>query len=107
LDVFSAGAVNGATLDVLRSSALPGMLQQLNDSYDQVLIDAPAVNQNADALVLSTLIPDSVLVTYAEKTPREAVAVAKKRLEAAGTHVLGVVLNLRVYPIPRFLYRRV
>ena len=37
----------------------------------------------------------------------QALALAKKRLEANGAHLAGVVLNLRSYPIPKFLYRRV
>jgi len=38
---------------------------------------------------------------------REAVAQAKKRIESGGGKVVGVVLNMRTFPIPNFLYRRV
>ena len=79
----------------------------LADGYDYIIIDAAAVNHYPDAQILTATVPDVVLVSHSEKTPREAIAQAKKRLEAAGGTIAGLVMNLRTYPIPRFLYRRV
>ncbi|MBS3733549.1 MAG: CpsD/CapB family tyrosine-protein kinase [Phycisphaerae bacterium] len=107
LDVYAAGKVAGRTLDVLRSDNLRPFLENLCSAYDHVLIDTPAVNQFPDAQVLAGIVTDVVLVAHTERTPREAVAQARKRIEAAGAKVLGLVLNHRRYPIPRFLYRRV
>ena len=60
-----------------------------------------------DAQVLAGVVKNTVLVAHTEQTPREVVAEAKKRIEASGGALVGLVLNLRSYPIPRFLYRRV
>jgi non-specific protein-tyrosine kinase len=107
LDVLVAGSEGGRILDILRSGALGSFVKALEASYEYVLIDAPSANHYPDALVLGGLVKDVVLTAHTEQTPREAVAQARKRLESAGGRVVGVILNLRSYPIPKFLYRRV
>jgi len=107
LDLYAAGNVSKRALDVLRSGQLPALLATLAQAYDHVLVDVASVNQFPDAQVLAGILKDVVLVAHTERTPREAVAQAKKRLEAGGGRVVGLVLNLRTFPIPRFLYRRV
>jgi len=107
LDAYTSGSVAGRALDVLRSGRLKGLLNALCEAYDHVLVDVAPVNHFPDAQILCGVIKDVLLVANTEQTPREAVAQAKKRLEAGGGRVVGLVLNLRTYPIPRFLYRRV
>ena len=107
LDVYPAGAAAGRTLEVLRGERLGEFLGSLAKAYDYVLIDAAPVNQFPDAQVLAGAVGDVVLVARTERTPREALAQAKKTLEAGGGRVVGLVLILRSYPIPKFLYSRV
>ena len=107
LDVYPAGEVSGRALDVLRNERLPAFMRELERSYDHVLVDVAPANASPDVQVLAGICPDMVLVTRTDRTPREAVAQARKRIEVAGGKVVGLVLNLRRYPIPRFLYRRV
>ncbi len=70
-------------------------------------MDVAAANHFPDAQVLAGKVREVVLVLRTEQTPREAVAQAKKRLEAGGGKLVGLVMNLRTYPIPQFLYKRV
>jgi len=107
LDVYTCGNAAGRSLAVLRNPRLAEFLAQLVERYDYVLIDAAPANPFPDAQVLAGIVKDVLLVARTEQTPREAVALAKKRLESGGARIAGVVLNLRTYPIPRFLYRRV
>jgi capsular exopolysaccharide synthesis family protein len=106
LDVYPAGNVRGRVLEILRAKRLGSFLEDLASAYDYVLVDAAPVNQFPDAQVLAGAIKEALLVARTQRTPREAVAQAKKRLEAGGGRVVGLVLNLRTYPIPRFVYRR-
>lgn len=106
LDVYTLGSPPQRSLDLLRSQAVSAFFQQLFDRYDHVLVDTASANHNPDAQVLGGVVHDVVLVVNADVTPREAVAQAKKRIEAGGGHVAGVVLNQRRFPIPNFLYRR-
>lgn len=107
LDVFTVGESADRELEILRSDALAAFLDGLRRRYDHVLVDAAPANQFADAQVLAKTVGSVVLVAHTEKTPRQALALAKKHIESSGAKVAGLVLNLRTYPIPKFLYRRV
>ncbi|MDP6634344.1 MAG: CpsD/CapB family tyrosine-protein kinase [Phycisphaerae bacterium] len=107
LDVYVAGKGAGRSLDVLKSHSVREFFKMLEEGYDYIIVDTASVNHYPDAQILAATIPDVILVARAEKTPREAVGQAKKRLEAGGGKIAGMVMNLRTYPIPRFLYKRV
>ncbi len=107
LDVYAIGDGGQRRLEVLRSDRLAEFLATLCDGYDRVLVDVASVNHYPDAQILAGAVKDVVLVAHTDHTPREAVAQAKKRLEAGSGRLAGLVLNLRTYPIPRFLYKRV
>jgi protein-tyrosine kinase len=105
LDVFTVGAIGSRSLEVLRSEAVETFFDRMNETYDYVLVDSAAANHYPDAQVLGGVLKDVVLVVHSDLTPREAVAQAKKRIEAGGGRVVGLVLNMRKFPIPNFLYR--
>ena len=107
LDVLTFGRQSHRTLNLLRADRVRQLLQELNQRYDQVIIDAAPANQYPDAQVLAELASGVVLVARCGQTPREALAQAKNRLERAAGKVLGVVLNMRKFSIPGFIYRRV
>ena len=107
LDVLTVGSVEQRSLDVLRSDAVETFFQRLAETYDYVLVDSAAANHYPDAQVLSGALEEVVLVVNSDLTPREAVAQAKRRIESGGGKLAGLVLNLRTFPIPNFLYRRV
>jgi Mrp family chromosome partitioning ATPase len=107
LDLYPVGSADGSFLDVFRGEGLERLFRTLADGYDHVIVDAAPANQFPDAQVLAGALKDVVLVARTENTPREAVAQAKKRIEAGGGTLAGLVLNLRTYPIPKFLYNRV
>ena len=80
--------------------------QELSEHYENVIVDSAPINRYPDAQVLAGIIGQAALVVRANHTSREAVAQARKNLEAGGGKVVGVILNKRTYPIPGFLYRR-
>lgn len=107
LDVYVSGDGSGRSLNILKSPHIGEFFKMLAEGYDYIVVDVAAVNHYPDAQILAATVPDIVLVSHAEKTPREAVAQAKKRLESGGATIAGLVMNLRTYPIPRFVYKRV
>ena len=106
LDVVTAGTQGGQLLELLRVDRIRGLFKELMDRYEQVVIDAAPVNPYPDAQVLAELVDGIVLVAHCQHTSREALLLARKRLEAGRGKILGVVLNMRTYPIPRFVYQR-
>lgn len=106
LTVLTAGAEDAQPLGLLRGRQFKSLLGNLRERFDHVVIDMPAANAYPDAQIIGAFSDGAVLVVHAARTRRETVAEAKKRLEHAQTHLLGLVLNQRTYPIPGFLYRK-
>jgi len=106
LGLLPWGEPGEAATSLLRSERIAAMLRELAERYDHVIIDAPPVNRHAAVQALAGLTDGVVLVTKAGITRRESVAEAKKRIELAQGKIIGVVLNQREFPIPRFLYDR-
>jgi Mrp family chromosome partitioning ATPase len=114
-----ARSVRGGNLHLIAGSRLPSDLSgvmsserlrnrfvELCSEFSYVLIDAPPVNDSADALMLGQLSDGVILVLEANSTRREAARRAKENLESANVPVLGAVLNKRTFPIPKILYNK-
>ncbi|HON68122.1 MAG TPA: hypothetical protein PLS23_16665, partial [Phycisphaerae bacterium] len=80
--------------------------QHLLSYHDHVIVDAPSVNRNSTVQALAALTDGVLLVARQSVTRREALAEAKKRIELAQGKLIGLVLNMRKFPVPGFLYRR-
>lgn len=93
LHVMPAGAVPQNPSELLNSSALPDMLEQLGNKYDVVLIDTPAVGVVDDARIVAAACDAGVLVVRAGKTNRRLAAAARDGLLSVGCPVCGVVVN--------------
>ena len=88
------------------SDRLRSRVGELREEFDYVLIDAPAVGCNADAVVLGQMADGVVLVVEANSTRRETARMAKEIFEGANVKLLGAILNNRTFPIPEALYRK-
>jgi len=107
LDVVTAGHQPGRMLEALQADRVRKFLADLTARYQHVIVDTAPANQYPDAQVLAEATDGAVLVARYRTTPREALVQARKRLETARANILGTVLNMRTYPIPGFVYRRV
>jgi Mrp family chromosome partitioning ATPase len=106
LTLLPAGSKGARLRTALKSEQLRARLVQLRGQFEFVLIDAPAMNRSADAVLISKLADGAVLVLESDATRREVARTAKESFESAGVRLLGAVLNKRTFPIPRFLYER-
>lgn len=104
--VVPAGKTSGRANTPLDPNTVNRLLQHLLKQHDHVIIDAPAVNRHATVQTLAGLTDGVLLVARQGVTRREALAEAKKRIELAQGKLLGLVLNMRKFPVPGFLYRR-
>lgn len=82
-------------------------VMQLFSQYRYVLVDAPPLFSHPDALVLARLFSSVVLVTEYRKTKKDVLEEAKRRVEGAGGHVIGGVINKLQHSIPAWLYNRI
>lgn len=104
--VLTGGTPNADPARVLNSCALGARIAELRSEFDYVLIDSPPANQYGDAVTLAKHSDGALLILHSNSTRREAARKSKELFEAAGTRLLGAVLNKRTYPIPQTLYEK-
>ncbi len=80
-------------VELISSDKMTHLLDELKSQYDIVLVDAPPLLPVADSIVLSKKVDGVFLVYKVGKVPRNSLRLAKERLEAVSSNVMGVVLN--------------
>jgi Mrp family chromosome partitioning ATPase len=86
--------------------ALRARIQELRAGFEYVVIDAPALSQCGDAVVLGQAADGVALVIAEQDTRKESARHAVEELGKANVRVLGAVLNKRTFPIPQRIYDR-
>jgi Mrp family chromosome partitioning ATPase len=71
-----------------------GLLRELQQGYDVVILDAPPLLPVTDAAVLSRICDGAVLVVRHGSTKREQVEQTVEALRAVDARILGTVLNM-------------
>ncbi|MEW6046037.1 MAG: CpsD/CapB family tyrosine-protein kinase [Bacillota bacterium] len=97
VDVLPSGPLPPNPAELLGSSQMGALLEELTRRWDLVLVDTPPVVALSDASLLAAKTDGVLLVVTANQTPREVVAAARRQLEQVGARIVGVVLN-RVRP---------
>lgn len=93
IDVITAGIVPPNPLELLSSKRFAKIIEDLDQTYDRIVIDSPPIQAVSDALVLSTFANAVIYVIKADDT---AIPLAKKgvgRLLQNNAPMAGVVLN--------------
>jgi Mrp family chromosome partitioning ATPase len=91
---------------LLSAAELRHRFTQLEDAFDYLLVDAPAVGVSRDASLVGEVVGAAILIIEANSTRRQTARRAKESLEGAGVRLLGTVLRNRSFPIPESLYKR-
>jgi Mrp family chromosome partitioning ATPase len=104
--VLPSGSGVAAAQSLIGSDGMRSRMAELNQSFDHVLIDSPALNRSADALSLGRLVDGMLLVLQSNATRRETARTVIANIRNANVNLLGAVLNKRTFPIPQNLYDR-
>jgi capsular exopolysaccharide synthesis family protein len=105
LYVITSGSPHPNPCSVFESDYFGTLLDQLKVQWDWVLIDSPAITSCSDSNALASKVDGIILVIQAEKTRWEVGQEIRAQLENCGGRILGVILNKRRLPIPRWIYR--
>jgi polysaccharide biosynthesis transport protein len=92
LSVLTAGAPSRRAADLL-GTVIGGMLEEIAQEYDLVILDAPPLLGFAETLQIASAADGVVVVTRAGETNRKAVAAAVSTLHHLRSNVVGLVLN--------------
>ncbi|MEG4816458.1 polysaccharide biosynthesis tyrosine autokinase [Microcoleus sp. K5-D4] len=93
LDVLTCGVIPPNPMALLDSQRLTLLIKQFSASYDAVIVDTPALNVAADALILGNKADGILLVVRPGVLHSGTVAFAKELLKKSNQHVLGLVVN--------------
>ena len=93
LDVMPSGPIPDNPAELLGSPVMGNLVKELRGHYDRIIVDAPPAIGVSDPLVLLSRVEAVVFVVHFGKTSRHAARLAIQQMEAAGTPVLGTVVD--------------
>jgi len=93
LEVICCGSVPSTPSELIGSKRMVEFLQAARGCYDRVILDCPPISAVSDPLIISAISDGVVFVTKFNKIRREHARKSVQRVQNAGIHILGVVLN--------------
>lgn len=93
LDVVCCGAVPTNPSELIGSPRMLDFLEKVKGRYDRIVLDCPPISAVSDPLIISAMSDGVVYVTKFNKIRREHGRKSIQRIQNAGIHILGVVIN--------------
>lgn len=93
LHLLPAGPIPVNPAELIDSTAMWELLEELEAKYDVILLDTPALLGVSDSVIFSAMCDGVVLVTAVGKVKKEHLKKVKEQLNHVNARVLGVVLN--------------
>ena len=93
LYVLPAGDPPPNPQELLLSRRFRALLEALSRKFEMVIIDSPPVDPLSDALVLASIVPNTLLVVKSQTTPYPEIQKSVNRIRRTSTKILGIVLN--------------
>lgn len=93
LNLITMGTTPPNPLELLSSAKFNDFLEIVKSKYDIVILDSTPINAVSDALVLSKIVDQTVIVASQRKTDVKDLINTKKAILNAGGTIAGVVLN--------------
>jgi capsular exopolysaccharide synthesis family protein len=90
--VITAGRTGSRTFDISGSNRIAGILSELKQKFELVIVDAPPLII-ADSYNLASTADVVIIVIEPSQTPEEQARTIKEQLDRAGAKVIGVVFN--------------
>lgn len=93
LSVLTSGPIPPNPSELLNSKKCKNFIEELKDSFDIILLDAPPVGVVTDAAILSTIVDGIILVIGHGQVDIHSIQRTKELLEKVNAPILGTVLN--------------
>lgn len=106
-DIAPVGESDPVKIQLHLERMFPSLLQQAQQRYDTILIDAPPLIGSPESPPIAAFVDGVVIVVHSGKTKREVVQRSLEMIGQFEGNVLGLVLNRKKYYIPEFIYRRI
>lgn len=93
LDLIFAGQVPPNPAELLGSDMFRGMLEELRNYYDYIIIDTPPLGSVIDSAVVAKECDGAAIVISTNTVSHKFVRSVKEQLEKTGCRILGAILN--------------
>lgn len=93
IDYITAGHTPPNPIELLSSSKMEKLLDELSQKYDYIFLDTPPVNVVADTAAIAKLSDGVLFVVRHKFTTQDMVSKAISSLEFANAKLLGFILN--------------
>lgn len=93
LYLLPSGSIPTNPSELLDTSMMREVLEQMKLEYDVILMDTPSVLTVSDSLIISALCDGVIMVAAAGKVSRDHLKKAKEQLDHVDARMLGTVVN--------------
>jgi capsular exopolysaccharide synthesis family protein len=93
LDLLTSGPNVPNPSNLFSSDEMRALVKQLATTYSHIIIDSPPVLYFADSMILATQVEAVMIVARANRSSRDILVRAKKKLQDVHANVVGIVLN--------------
>ncbi|UJS28624.1 CpsD/CapB family tyrosine-protein kinase [Macrococcoides canis] len=93
LSIMTSGPIPPNPSELLASKRFKELLSNFEQYFDMIIIDTPPVLAVTDAVIMSTLVDGTILVTNVETNNKHHLIKAKEVLQKSDANILGIVLN--------------
>jgi succinoglycan biosynthesis transport protein ExoP len=93
LDIITAGPIPPNSSELLGSSRMKRLIEQLRDEYNRVIFDVPPVLAATDALDLASSLDGVLLVVKIGETDKRAIRRIREIFDTTPIRILGGILN--------------
>jgi capsular exopolysaccharide synthesis family protein len=93
MSVLPSGPIPPNPAELLSSPAMEGLVRDLRQRFEHIVLDSPPLLLVTDGILLSALADGVVLVVESGATSRGALNRVRRILDRAGANTLGAVLN--------------
>lgn len=107
LTVITSGTEAVDFPEAFKSEPMNRFLNDARSLYDIAIYDSPPINSHVDAHIMSGIMDGTILLIRSDRSKRDEVTTAKRKLESANGKVVGAIMNDFRNPLPSFLERYV
>jgi succinoglycan biosynthesis transport protein ExoP len=93
LDAVCCGSVPSNPSELIGSARMMEFIERARGRYDRVIMDCPPISAVSDPLVIAAMSDGIVYVTKFNKIRREHGRKSVARIQNAGIHILGLIIN--------------
>lgn len=93
MDCITSGEIPPRPAELLSSTEMGNLLDELSKRYDYIFIDTPPVTVVTEAAAMAKFVSGVILVVRQNSTIHELIKRAKTNLELANANFLGYILN--------------